>query len=824
MCVCVRVFVCVVSNLSIFDGEQLSLEQRKSFPKGLVKNNIAQMDALFVGKIFAGVGVQFTKKEGEKKLTVSAIAPGSPADGGGNPKKQKKAAGHLEIGDEVKKVGQIPVHQGVSADRAYVFTLGEEDSECQVEVRRVNEQGVAKKVTVKLSRKTGFENWAEFTPHDEHDTVAMAASAALQFYFNASGAKVVKDVLPYSPAAQSGEVFRIKDDDLDGLSAEDAAKYLKGADGSTVKITPSDRQGAVHSNLRQVVLQRRVPEENGTFRAPVADLSHRAGSAARERERARARSTTGEDVEDPVVRLVLDGNFHQLLAGDAAAQKIYSIKLCDDVSQCLGVPANRVSVKSLQHGSILADIRFSPPASDASEIVTVSVRDGTVIASAGTVLDNRSADDVAAELIAQANQEGSPLRLRRLDLRGAETDGATGVTPLSEILLRRGQTGASLMSEPGNGSREELRPTLSSALMARPRTGTEDADDEDDGIPLDFPKSAVDMPRARQRGSGVRPASQRDDKTSAASQRDDESSDDESSEASDDLDPVELVTMKLKKMLDADYLPETRLCCAVTHEQFTLASISGDTVPSPPDSGDEEEDADEETRRIKNEEREQADAVRAAIKRGADRPGEFVVVPAWGIIISPWGLDFLRSHDVVGLYAVDAVDPVWTRHVSSTGLVVNEQPLMEDDEGEEGSEEPDAVMTGDDVDNESAEADAEELAKKLSKLICAAVCADMRVPKEKLKAEEPPDVSQIKDENEAKLLLMKWQLAQKTRMLSAIEAEVVKPRADGTFAKEPFEPGPMCFRCARWMRTDKDVLKCGGSCRQGALLVAPHFP
>jgi hypothetical protein len=283
--------------------------------------------------------------------------------------------------------------------------------------------------------------------------------------------------------------------------------------------------------------------------------------------------------------------------------------------------------------------------------------------------------------------------------------------------------------------------------------------------------------------------------------------------------------MKLKKMLDADYLPETRLCCAVTHEQFTLASISGDTVPSPPDSGDEEEDADEETRRIKNEEREQADAVRAAIKRVADRPGEFVVVPAWGIIISPWGLDFLRSHDVVGLYAVDAGDPVWTRHVSSTGLVVNEQPLMEDDEGEEeGSEEPDAVMTGDDVDNESAEADAEELAKKLSKLICAAVCADMRVPKEKLKAEEPPDVSQIKDENEAKLLLMKWQLAQKTRMLSAIEAEVVQPRADGTFAKEPFEPGPMCFRCARWMRTDKDVLKCGGSCRQGALLVAPHFP
>ena len=29
----------------------------------------------------------------------------------------------------------------------------------------------------------------------------------------------------------------------------------------------------------------------------------------------------------------------------------------------------------------------------------------------------------------------------------------------------------------------------------------------------------------------------------------------------------------------------------------------------------------------------------------------------------------------------------------------------------------------------------------------------------------------------------------------------------------------MCFRCVRWMRTDKDVLKCRASCHQGAVLV-----
>ena len=61
---CVCAFVCVFSNLSIFDDEQL--DQRISFPKGLVQKNISQMDARFVGKIFAGVGVQFTKKKARK--------------------------------------------------------------------------------------------------------------------------------------------------------------------------------------------------------------------------------------------------------------------------------------------------------------------------------------------------------------------------------------------------------------------------------------------------------------------------------------------------------------------------------------------------------------------------------------------------------------------------------------------------------------------------------------------------------------------------------------------------------------------------------------
>jgi len=30
-----------------------------------------------------------------------------------------------------------------------------------------------------------------------------------------------------------------------------------------------------------------------------------------------------------------------------------------------------------------------------------------------------------------------------------------------------------------------------------------------------------------------------------------------------------------------------------------------------------------------------------------------VVVPAWGIVISPTGAHLLRANDVVGLYAVD---------------------------------------------------------------------------------------------------------------------------------------------------------------------------
>ena len=135
--------------------------------------------------------------------------------------------------------------------------------------------------------------------------------------------------------------------------------------------------------------------------------------------------------------------------------------------------------------------------------------------------------------------------------------------------------------------------------------------------------------------------------------------------------------------------------------------------------------------------------------------------------------------------------------------MIDEHPsheIEEEEEEEEEGEDPDGAVEA-----------AADLGKKLRKLVCAAVCADKRVPLEKaLQAEEPPDFAGIADEEERQLNRLKWKLEQKEEMLRMLEAED---------SDKPFEPGPMCFRCARWMRTDKDVVRCRASGRQGALFV-----
>jgi len=146
--------------------------------------------------------------------------------------------------------------------------------------------------------------------------------------------------------------------------------------------------------------------------------------------------------------------------------------------------------------------------------------------------------------------------------------------------------------------------------------------------------------------------------------------------------------------------------------------------------------------------------------------------------------------------------------MSIAGLVVNEFSSHEREEDEEEAEEEEEE---EEEDRDAVLEEAAELAKKLRKLVSAAVCADRRVPVDTaMNEEKPPDVSNIKDEEERKLTLLKWKLEQKEKVLHALEAED---------SDQPFEPGPMCFRCIRWMRTDKDVLKCRASCQQGAALV-----
>ena len=119
--------------------------------------------------------------------------------------------------------------------------------------------------------------------------------------------------------------------------------------------------------------------------------------------------------------------------------------------------------------------------------------------------------------------------------------------------------------------------------------------------------------------------------------------------------------------------------------------------------------------------------------------------------------------------------------------------------------------------------EAMELAKKLRKLVSTAVCADRRVPVDTaMKEEQPPDVSNVEDEEEKRLLLLKWRLEQKEKVLKILEAEESdKPFEPASNSQSPlyslltssryfraltFESlrqGPMCFRCVRRLLNPK---------------------
>ena len=287
----------------------------------------------------------------------------------------------------------------------------------------------------------------------------------------------------------------------------------------------------------------------------------------------------------------------------------------------------------------------------------------------------RTAADIAQELVTQANSPQSALRLLRPDLRGGSRvtgDGAPAARVRSVSELAGGdvdegdaddEAAVDTLGMPRGGAGD--LPTLSASMAARGGTfaggygvGIGDDDQDDDEIPLDLPHEGGD-------GGGDRLPNG------------DASGDD------DVVDPVETVRVQLTEMLGDEFLPETRVCCAVTHEKFTVASITGTSIPSPPDSDndggtDEEGDADEEEqgkaerRRARQGKREKFEARRRQLQKPADRPGEFEVVPPWGLVISPLGKDLLRANDVVGLYAIDVEvmeEPpmTWTRLVSATG-------------------------------------------------------------------------------------------------------------------------------------------------------------
>jgi hypothetical protein len=560
---------------------------------------------------------------------------------------------------------------------------------------------------VLLSRAAGYEHFSEFRPEHKTDKVALAASEALSFWVkrgrppagiadvgirlkrDANGFMVVKDVLPNSPAEESGEVAAgnlvhfIGEDDLEDLTAPEAEAYLKGPDASNVHITLSDVHGALQGNLRVLPLRRQMPDNNGNF-------ARRAAS-----------SVICDDTDDTasVVRLVLDGNFEKQLKDDAAAQQVYGIRLCADVADSLQVPKWRLSVSSLQAGSILANIRVSgaPPDESASApdpADSASMPGHEQSKSAFVPTRHRSAQDIAAELAEQASNPMSALRIKRPDVKsghlvsgrpgpaattrgagGRDTGDAEEAPSIDVIDVVTGE----FVSEAGQKQKKKEQPsdtgvageelqrreqarelgssTISHAAATRPAMrpagGAAGDDDEDDGIPLDLLRDSFGgrVERGRQRGR--------------AASDSEESSDSEDSD--DVVDPEETVAKQINEILDDESIdhgarPQTRVCCAVTHRQFTVSAITGVSAPSPPDSDneatDEDEDAedgDREIRRLRKEKekREKFEEKVRDINAPVENWGEFVVVPTWGIIISPSGAHLLRANDVVGLYAVD---------------------------------------------------------------------------------------------------------------------------------------------------------------------------
>ena len=224
-------------------GTPALLLQSKSFPAGLKRPDASKLDVMF-----AGIGAQFANRrrgegaEAEDLVVVVAdVASGGPADGAAAPDEP-----HLEVGDEVVKVEGIPV-DGLSAGRAYVFTLGGDGTPCELVVRRADAQGIVTKRVITLTRLAGFEDFSKLHPQADtvreaqivgptpaedpsasrrrrSDKVAAAASEALRFYVKRgpppqgsasvglelarddNGGMVVRRVQAGSPAAESGEI------------------------------------------------------------------------------------------------------------------------------------------------------------------------------------------------------------------------------------------------------------------------------------------------------------------------------------------------------------------------------------------------------------------------------------------------------------------------------------------------------------------------------------------------------------------------------------------------------------------------------------------
>jgi hypothetical protein len=123
----------------------------------------------------------------------------------------------------------------------------------------------------------------------------------------------------------------------------------------------------------------------------------------------------------------------------------------------------------------------------------------------------------------------------------------------------------------------------------------------------------------------------------------------------------------------------------------------------------------------------------------------------------------------------------WMRLMSVAGIpattIPNNFSSQDVEAGEEGA---DNAEEEEDKDPEALVEEAMELAKKLRKLVSTAVCADRRVPVDTaMKEEQPPDVSNVEDEEEKRLLLLKWRLEQKEKVLKVLEAEE---------SDQPFEP------------------------------------